>query len=123
MFGSARHMARSSSAIWEGPSSPIDTPACEPAILMPTLLIAAMRMKSYARAHYRTRPGQRPKSGDGRPAMGAGDAGSVRLQPDQYDSVGDDVPLGLEGNQQRAQLLEVGGANRLPRRHHVAVHR
>ena len=42
-------MARSSSAIWDGPSSPIDTPACDPAILMPTLLIAAMRMKSAAR--------------------------------------------------------------------------
>ena len=48
-FGCARHIARSSSAICDGPSSPIDTPACEPAILMLTLLIAAMRMKSAAR--------------------------------------------------------------------------
>ena len=34
MFGSRGHIARSSSAICDGPSSPIDTPACEPAILM-----------------------------------------------------------------------------------------
>ena len=49
MFGSARIMARSSSAICDGPSSPIETPACEPAILTLLLPIAAMRMKSYAR--------------------------------------------------------------------------
>ena len=49
MFGSARIIARSSSAICDGPSSPIDTPACEPAILMLRLPIAAIRMKSYAR--------------------------------------------------------------------------
>ena len=48
-FGSVRHIARSSSAICEGPSSPIDTPACEPASLTLTLLIAAIRMKSAAR--------------------------------------------------------------------------
>ena len=46
MFGWARIIARSSSAICDGPSSPIDTPACDPAILMFRLLIAAMRMKS-----------------------------------------------------------------------------
>ena len=40
---------RSSSAICDGPSSPIDTPACEPASFTLTLLIAAMRMKSAAR--------------------------------------------------------------------------
>src|SRR5216683_1939150 len=39
----------SSSAIWEGPSSPIETPACEPASRRSTRLIAAMRTKSYAR--------------------------------------------------------------------------
>ena len=39
----------SSSAIWEGPSSPIETPACEPARRRSTRLIAAMRTKSYAR--------------------------------------------------------------------------
>ena len=33
MFGCARIIARSSSAICDGPSSPIDTPACDPAIL------------------------------------------------------------------------------------------
>ena len=42
----ARIMARSSSAIWDGPSSPIDTPACEPVSLMFALETAAMRMKS-----------------------------------------------------------------------------
>jgi hypothetical protein len=46
MFGSARIIARSSSAICDGPSSPIETPACDPAILIGTPLIAAMRMKS-----------------------------------------------------------------------------
>jgi hypothetical protein len=45
----ARIDAMSSSAICDGPSSPIDTPACEPASLMSARLIAAMRMKSYAR--------------------------------------------------------------------------
>ena len=42
-------MARSSSAICEGPSSPIETPACEPQSLMLARLIADMRMKSKAR--------------------------------------------------------------------------
>ena len=45
----ARSAAMSSSAICDGPSSPIDTPACEPASFTFELLIAAMRMKSYAR--------------------------------------------------------------------------
>ena len=49
MFGSALIIARSSRAICEAPSSPIDTPACDPAILTLTPLIAAMRMKSAAR--------------------------------------------------------------------------
>ena len=49
MFGSALIIARSSSAICDAPSSPIDTPACEPAILTLRPLIAAMRMKSAAR--------------------------------------------------------------------------
>ena len=48
-FGCAVVIAKSSSAICDGPSSPIDTPACEPASLMLTPLIAAMRMKSAAR--------------------------------------------------------------------------
>ena len=48
-LGSARIIARSSSAICDGPSSPIETPAWLPASLMFRLLIAAMRMKSYAR--------------------------------------------------------------------------
>ena len=39
----------SSSAICEGPSSPIETPACEPTSLRLARLMAAMRMKSYAR--------------------------------------------------------------------------
>ena len=42
-------MARSSSAICEGPSSPIETPPCEPQSRMFAWLIAAIRMKSYAR--------------------------------------------------------------------------
>ena len=46
MFGCARIIARSSSAICDGPSSPIDTPACEPASFTFSRLIAAMRMKS-----------------------------------------------------------------------------
>ena len=45
----ARIEAMSSSAICDGPSSPIDTPACEPTSLRSARLIAAMRMKSYAR--------------------------------------------------------------------------
>ena len=45
----ARKAARSSSAICDGPSSPIDTPACEPLSRMSAREIAAMRMKSYAR--------------------------------------------------------------------------
>ena len=39
----------SSSAICDGPSSPIDTPACEPQSENVARLIAAMRTKSYAR--------------------------------------------------------------------------
>ena len=39
----------SSSAICDGPSSPIETPACEPAKRMLAREIAAIRMKSYAR--------------------------------------------------------------------------
>src|SRR5678815_56167 len=49
MLGCARIIATSSSAICDGPSSPIETPAWLPAILMLLLLIAAMRMKSLAR--------------------------------------------------------------------------
>ena len=45
----ARSAAMSSSAICEGPSSPIETPACDPARRRFAWLIAAMRMKSYAR--------------------------------------------------------------------------
>ncbi len=45
----ARNDAMSSSAICEGPSSPIDTPACEPDSRMSAREIAAMRTKSYAR--------------------------------------------------------------------------
>mgnify|MGYP006341629189 CR=1 FL=1 len=42
----ARIIAMSSSAIWDGPSSPIDTPACEPESRRSARLIDAMRMKS-----------------------------------------------------------------------------
>ena len=45
----ARMDAMSSSAICDGPSSPIDTPACEPTAACRRGEIAAMRMKSYAR--------------------------------------------------------------------------
>ena len=45
----ARSDAMSSSAICEGPSSPIDTPACDPLRENVARLIAAMRTKSYAR--------------------------------------------------------------------------
>ena len=45
----ARSAAMSSSAICEGPSSPIDTPACDPLRESVARLIAAMRTKSYAR--------------------------------------------------------------------------
>ena len=45
----ARNAARSSSAIWDGPSSPIETPACDPHSLMFARLMAAIRTKSYAR--------------------------------------------------------------------------
>ena len=39
----------SSSAIWDGPSSPIETPACEPLRMSFACEIAPMRTKSYAR--------------------------------------------------------------------------
>ena len=42
----ARSMARSSSAIWDGPSAPISTPACEPTRQMLAREMAAIRMKS-----------------------------------------------------------------------------
>ena len=42
----ARNVARSSSAICDGPSSPIETPACEPESRMLAREIAAMRTKS-----------------------------------------------------------------------------
>ena len=45
----ARNDAMSSSAICDGPSSPIETPACEPERRRFAREIAAMRMKSYAR--------------------------------------------------------------------------
>ena len=45
-FGTPRIIARSSSAICDGPSSPIDTPACEPASLTLSIEIPAMRTKS-----------------------------------------------------------------------------
>ena len=47
--GIARIMARSSRPICDGPSSPIDTPQCEPAYLTATPEMAAMRMWSKAR--------------------------------------------------------------------------
>ena len=47
--GSAHIMARSSSPICDGPSSPMDTPQCVPTSFKLSLLMAAMRMKSYAR--------------------------------------------------------------------------
>ena len=45
----ARSEAMSSSAICDGPSSPIDTPACEPLSTSFAREIAPMRTKSYAR--------------------------------------------------------------------------
>ena len=45
----ARRAARSSSAICEGPSSPIDTPACDPQRRRSARPIAAIRIWSYAR--------------------------------------------------------------------------
>ena len=42
-------LARSSSPICDGPSSPMDTPQCVPISLRLSLLMAAKRMKSYAR--------------------------------------------------------------------------
>ena len=45
----ARNAARSSSAICDGPSSPIETPACEPDNAILAREIAPMRTKSYAR--------------------------------------------------------------------------
>src|SRR5205823_3057496 len=45
----ARKAARSSRPICEGPSSPIETPACEPESAIVARLTAAIRTKSYAR--------------------------------------------------------------------------
>ena len=45
----ARKDAKSSSAICDGPSSPIETPACEPESRRLARDTAAMRTKSYAR--------------------------------------------------------------------------
>ncbi len=44
-----RIIARSSRPICDGPSSPIETPACEPESRRFARLIAAIRTKSYAR--------------------------------------------------------------------------
>ena len=49
-LGTERAIARSSSAICDGPSSPIDTPAWDPASLTLRFEIPAMRMKSLARS-------------------------------------------------------------------------
>ena len=46
---SARIVARSSSAICDGPSSPIDTPACEPQSRRSARPMAPIRTKSVAR--------------------------------------------------------------------------
>ena len=61
MFGCADISARSSSAICDGPSSPIDTPACDPAIFTLRSLIASMRTKSPARRQKR-REGRRKRN-------------------------------------------------------------
>ncbi len=45
----ARNSAMSSSAIWDGPSSPIETPACEPLRQSLAWEMTAMRTKSYER--------------------------------------------------------------------------
>ena len=45
----ARIIARSSSAIWDGPSAPISTPAWDPTKRTLACEIAAIRMKSWAR--------------------------------------------------------------------------
>ena len=45
----ARIIARSSRAIWEGPSSPISTPQCVPTSARSACETAAIRMKSWAR--------------------------------------------------------------------------
>ena len=45
----ARKDAMSSRPIWDGPSSPIETPAWEPQSTSVARLTAAMRAKSYAR--------------------------------------------------------------------------
>ena len=45
----ARREAMSSSAIWDGPSSPMDTPAWDPLRTSFAREIAPMRTKSYAR--------------------------------------------------------------------------
>ena len=47
--GTARSAAMSSSPIWDGPSGPISTPACEPTSAMSARDTPAIRMKSYAR--------------------------------------------------------------------------
>ena len=47
---SARNSARSSTAICDGPSSPIETPACVPHRRRSALLIAPIRIWSAARA-------------------------------------------------------------------------
>ena len=46
MSGCVDIMAKSSSPIWDGPSSPMLTPTCVPTNLMFDWLMAAMRMKS-----------------------------------------------------------------------------
>jgi hypothetical protein len=45
----ARNSARSSSAIWDGPSSPIEMPACDPHRRRSARLIAPIRIWSAAR--------------------------------------------------------------------------
>ena len=72
------HRAMSSSAICDGPSSPIETPACEPERQSVARLIAAIRMKSYARewkaanedANTRQPPRLEPDGGRGHLLLG-----------------------------------------------------
>src|SRR5690348_18481464 len=83
MFGCARIIARSSRPICDGPSSPIDTPTCDPANFTFRLLSAVIRMTAvsnlnvkFAGSHVGVSIGE-----DGPSQMGLEDLAMMRAQP------------------------------------------
>ena len=118
----ARIIAMSSSAICEGPSSPMDTPACEPHRHIVARLIAAMRTKSYARREEGgERRGERPPAA----RLEADSGGDHLLLGDVHLEVALGVRLREHLGERRVGYLAVDGddvsAGRADRGERVAV--